>query len=146
VNRDFAEMLAALSDAGAEFLVVGAYALAAHDQPRATKDLDIWIGPTLENARRVWTALVAFGAPLQGLVVDDFAVPGIIFQIGQEPNRIDIITEISGVTFDEAWPNRMIVTSGVTYSVLGKAELIRNKRASGRPMDLIDADNLENDT
>ncbi len=85
MNRDFAEMLSALSDAGAEFLVVGAHALAAHGRPRATGDLDIWVRPSAENAERVWSALARFGAPLAALTRRDLQTPGIEFQIGVEP-------------------------------------------------------------
>jgi hypothetical protein len=139
-------MLSALSAAGADCLVIGAHAMAAHDQARATQDIDIWVRPTPENARRVWAALADFGAPLHQLTLDDLSQPGVTFQIGLPPLRIDILTQISGVTFDEAWPNRIVVNDGpLTYSVIGKADLIRNKRAAARPKDLIDADNLEND-
>lgn len=93
MNRDFVEMLSALCDAEAEFLVVGAHALAAHELPRATQDLDLWIRATPDNAARVWSALASFGAPLQGLTQDDFARPGVVFQIGLPPYRIDILTE-----------------------------------------------------
>jgi hypothetical protein len=143
VNRDFVEMLSALSEAGAEFLVVGAHALAAHDRPRATEDLDIWVRPTPENAQRVWRALIAFGAPLDNISIEELSEPGIVYQIGVAPIRIDILTRISGVTFDEAWPNRLITNAyGLTYGVLGREDIIRNKRASGRPKDLLDIDNL----
>jgi hypothetical protein len=144
VNRDFVEILSELSAAGAEFLVVGAHALAAHGRPRATGDLDIWIRPTPENAARVWQALSRFGAPLKDLSVDDLSTPGVVFQIGLAPYRIDILTEISGVSFDEAWPHRIINEfAGQSYAVIGKLELIRNKRAAGRAQDLVDADALE---
>lgn len=146
MNRDFVEMLQELSGAGAEFLVVGGYALAAHDNPRATKDIDIWVRPTLENAERVWSALARYGAPMHELTVADLSVPGLIFQLGVPPQRIDILTVIAGVTFDEAWPNRITSTdpeTGVQYQVIGKAELIANKRAVGRPQDLVDVDHLE---
>ncbi|HEX8620273.1 MAG TPA: DUF6036 family nucleotidyltransferase [Thermoanaerobaculia bacterium] len=144
MNRDFVEMLQALSESGAEFMVVGAYALAAHERPRATGDIDIWVRPAPENARLVWTALLRFGAPLEDLTVDDLSQPGIIFQIGRVPKRIDILTQISGVSFDEAWPNRILVESdGVRYAVIGKHELIQNKLATGRPKDLVDVRNLE---
>jgi hypothetical protein len=144
VNRDFVEMLQELSAAGADFLVVGAHALAAHERPRATGDLDIWVRATPENAQRVWKALVQFGAPLLDLTLEDLSMPGITFQMGQVPQRIDILTDISGVTFEEAWPNRLpIEGDGVRYAVIGKADLIRNKRATARPKDLVDADNLE---
>jgi hypothetical protein len=144
VNRDFAEMLRALSDAGAEFLVVGAHARAAYGEPRATKDLDIWIRATPENAQRVWTALESFGAPLFDLSVDDLASPGMTVQFGVPPYRIDLLTDITGVTFDEAWPNRTTATfAGAAYAVIGKREFVRNKRAAGRPQDLVDADHVE---
>lgn len=144
MNRDFVEMLCALCDAEADFLVVGAHALAAHELPRATQDLDLWVRATPENAVRVWRALAEFGAPLNQVTLDDFARPGVTLQIGLPPYRIDILTEISGVTFEEAWPNRLVVQNyGRTYSVIGKAELIRNKRAAARPKDLVDVENLE---
>jgi hypothetical protein len=144
MNRDFVEMLHELSAAGADFLLVGAYALAAHERPRATGDLDIWVRPSRENAERVWAALVRFGAPLHELTIDDLSSPGITFQMGIEPSRIDILTGISGVTFDEAWPNRLLVEhDGLRYGVIGKKDLIRNKRAAARPKDLLDVSNLE---
>lgn len=145
MNRDFAEMLSALSDAGAEFLVVGAHALAAHGLPRATGDLDIWVRPTLDNARRVLEALRTFGAPLHDLGEDDLARSGTVFQIGVVPNRIDILTEISGVAFEDAWPRReWFVVDGQRLPFLGRADLATNKRAAGRPKDLADLAALEN--
>src|SRR5712691_4522977 len=105
MNRDFAEMLDALSAAEADFLIVGAHALAAHGRPRATGDLDIWVRPTPDNARRV-EALVTFGAPLNELKLDDLALPDVVFQIGIEPARIDILTMLTGLTFDAAWSRR----------------------------------------
>ncbi|HVS31841.1 MAG TPA: hypothetical protein VMS98_10325 [Thermoanaerobaculia bacterium] len=144
MNRDFVEILAALSAAGAEFLVVGAHALAAHKRPRATGDLDIWVRPTSENAKRVWNALVEFGAPLHDLTVEDLATADVVFQMGLPPYRVDILTSISGVTFDEAWPNRIVNEfQGQPYGVIGLRDLIRNKRAAGRPQDVVDADDLE---
>ena len=143
MNRDFVEILRELSAAGADFLVVGAHALAAHDRPRATGDLDIWVRATPENAKKVWRALGVFGAPLHSVTIDDFSTPGITFQMGLPPYRIDILTAISGVTFDEAWPNRISNEfQGQRYAVIGKDDLIRNKIASGRPKDLVDVDAL----
>ncbi len=145
MNRDFAEMLNALSEAGVEYLIVGAHAVALHGHLRATKDLDIWIRPTRENAARVWSALVRFGAPLREVTRDDFATPGTIYQLGIEPNRIDLINDIPAVDFETAWANRATATiDGVEYPVIGRADLIRNKRATGRPHDLEDADALDN--
>lgn len=144
MNRDFDEMLAALSAAGAEFLVVGAHAVAVHGRPRATGDLDLWVRPTADNASRVWQALSAFGAPLSQLTEADLALPDLIFQIGVPPARIDVMTGVSGITFDEAWPRRAIVTvSGRSVPVIGREDLIRNKKASGRPRDLADVAELE---
>jgi hypothetical protein len=139
MNRDFVEMLSALSAAGAEYVVVGAHALAAHGLPRATGDLDLWVRPTPENAERVLTALRAFGAPLHDLSVHDLTSSETVFQIGVPPNRIDLLTSITGVSFDEAWPHRQEVPIGaLTVPVLGRADLVRNKRALGRPRDLAD--------
>jgi hypothetical protein len=96
-------MLSALSEAGADYLIVGAHALAAHGLPRATGDLDIWVRPTNDNADRVWSAIERFGTPRRNLRHEDFCTPDIVFQIGVEPNRIDILTSITGVEFDEVW-------------------------------------------
>lgn len=144
MNRDFAEMLSALSAEGAEFLLVGAHALAVHGFPRATGDLDLWIRPSPENAVRVLAALQRFGAPLLDLTVADLEEPGIVYQIGQPPRRIDLLTAISGVTFEEAWSARVeAVVDGLTFPVLGRDALLRNKRATGRPKDLDDVAKLE---
>jgi hypothetical protein len=146
MNRDFAEMLSALFAARAEFLVVGAHALAAHGFPRATGDLDIWVNATPENAPRVWKALVEFGAPLEDLTVEELSRPGIIFQMGQPPHRIDVITQIDGVVFADAWPNRLEATiDGRVLPLLGRADLVTNKRAAGRPKDVADLATLGED-
>ena len=139
MNRDFVEMLAALSAASVEFLVVGAYAMAAHGLPRATGDIDIWVRPTRENAARVMHAVQAFGAPLFGLTIEDLLRADTVFQIGVAPNRIDILTGITGVGFKAAWPNRLTLTiDDQIVPVIGLADLIRNKTATGRPKDQAD--------
>jgi hypothetical protein len=139
MNRDFVEMLSALSEAGVEYLVVGAHALAAHGIPRATGDIDIWVRPSPENAKKVRAALAAFGAPLFDLTLDDLSRPGTVFQIGVPPGRIDILTAITGVTFEEAWPRRTSVDlQGIVAPLIGRADFIANKRATGRPKDLAD--------
>jgi hypothetical protein len=146
MNRDFVEMLSALSEAGVEFLVVGAHALAAHGVPRATGDLDIWIRADPENAGRVLDALVRFGAPLFDLTARDLVTPDTVFQIGLPPSRIDLLTSISGVEFEAAWANRMPIPIGpLTIPVLGRADFLANKRASGRPKDLADLALLSED-
>ena len=139
MNRDFVEMLSALSEAGADFLVVGAHALAAHGIPRATGDIDIWIRPTSENAQRVHQALAAFGAPLFDLSVSDLSQPGIVFQIGVPPSRIDILTGVTGLTFDAAWPRRISANlMGLSVPIIRRDDFLANKRATGRDKDLAD--------
>ena len=108
-NPDFKDMLLALSDARIDFLLVGAYAVAAHGHPRATGDLDLWVRPDAETAPKVYRVLADFGAPLHDLTVNDLATPGMVFQIGVEPSRIDILTAITGVAFDDAWENRLFI-------------------------------------
>jgi len=144
MNRDFAEMLDALSAAGAEFLIVGAYALVAHGRPRATGALDIWVRPTAENARLFWRALVDFGAPLHELSLDDLSTPGVVFQIGIAPARIDILTSATGLEFETAWSRRQIIeVEERKLPFLSRDDLIRNKAAVGRPRDLADIDDLQ---
>jgi hypothetical protein len=144
MNRDFAEMLDALSAAGAEFLVVGAHALAAHGRPRATGDLDLRVRPTPGNAERVWRALEEFGAPLTEVTRRDFATPDVVFQIGVVPARIDILTALTGLDFDAAWSSRvMFEVEGRILPFLSREDLIRNKTALARPRDLADIDDLE---
>jgi len=125
-------------------MIVGAHALAAHGHVRATKDLDVWVRPTLENASRVLEGLAAFGAPLHDLSAADLAAPGLIFQIGVPPVRIDVITAIDGVEFETAWPDRIGATfADLTVPVLSRHHLIANKKASGRLQDLADVERLE---
>ena len=144
LNRDFLDLFSALSDAEARFLVVGAYAAMLYAEPRYTKDLDVWVEATPENAARVHRALRTFGAPVTDLSVSDLATPGVVFQIGVEPNRIDILTSISAIDFTEAWERRRASTyGGVCIHVLGLDDLIRTKRAAGRPQDLLDVAELE---
>ena len=144
VNPDFRDLFAALNDAGAKYLLVGGYAVAFHSQPRFTKDLDIWVEASVENADRVFVALKTFGAPLKNLTPVDLVQPEMIFQIGVAPNRIDVLTSIDGVTFSEAWDAREKTAYGdQTVPVIGRAQLIQNKRASGRPQDLLDLRSLK---
>jgi len=144
LNQDFQDILQALSDQKTEFLVVGAFAVSYHAEPRATGDIDIWVNPTPENAKHAMAALKQFGAPLFDLTVKDLSTSGVVFQMGLPPSRIDILTSISGVTFQEAWTNRKFVTFGnLKIPVLGREELLKNKKASGRPKDLLDVLILE---
>jgi hypothetical protein len=144
MNRNFRELLSAFSGESVEYLIAGAYALAAHGVPRATGDLDVWIRPSAENAERVFRALATFGAPLTGMTEEDFRVPGAVFQIGVPPQRIDVLTLLDGISFEQAWTHRTEVDlSGLKVPVIGRADLIRNKRAVGRPQDLADVARLE---
>ncbi len=146
-NPDFRDLLAAFNENGVEYLIVGAHALAVHGHIRATKDLDVWVRPDPMNAPRVMRALRAFGAPLHDLSELDLVQPGLIFQIGVPPVRIDIVTEIDGVDFADAWPARIATRFGdQAVAVLSRAHLIRNKRATGRTQDLADAEWLESRT
>ena len=144
LNSDYKDMLQVLLDHGVKFLLVGAYAMGAHGYPRATGDIDIWIEPSEENSERVYSSMVAFGAPLHDIDETTFAKPGIVFQIGVVPRRIDIITAISGVGFNDAYQQRQIVDiEGLSIPILSLVDLIRNKRATGRDKDRLDADQLE---
>ena len=144
MNPDYRDMLSALSEEGVEFLVVGAYALAAHGLPRATGDIDILIRPTEANASRAIEALRRFGAPLRDLSAQDLCQAGTVYQIGVAPRRIDLLTAIDGVSFEEAWLSRISVTIGsLVVPVIGRGALLKNKRATGRPRDLADVDQLE---
>ena len=144
VNPDFSDLFAALNAEGAEYLLVGGYALAVHAAPRYTRDLDVWVHPTAENATRVHRALARFGAPLGDLGPSDLASPGLVFQIGIAPNRIDVLTAIDGVAFPEAWQEREATTyGGQAVPVISRRHLEANKRASGRAQDLADLEALE---
>jgi hypothetical protein len=143
VNPDFVALLRELTATETRFMVVGAYALAHHARPRATGDLDVWVEPTPENAVRVHAALRAFGAPLADLSVEDLSRPELVYQIGVVPRRIDILTTLTGITFSEAWQTRVVGPFGDTScAFLGRAQLIQNKRALGRPRDLADLEAL----
>ncbi len=146
MNRDFVEMLSALAAAGADYLIVGAHAMAAHGRPRATGDIDVWVRPTPDNAQRVWQALVAFGAPLSDLSQQDLVDADMVFQMGVAPCRIDVMTSVDGLTFEGAWKNRITVEiEDLGVPVLGRADLLINKRAAGRPKDLADVVWLESE-
>jgi len=144
VNPDFVALLRELSAAEARFLVVGGYAVSFHSRPRATGDIDVWVEPTAANATRVFQALRAFGAPLQDLAEADLAQPDVVYQIGVPPRRIDLLTSLTGLSFDQAWVDRTPgLLGGLEVSFIGREALIRNKRALGRARDLADLESLE---
>jgi predicted nucleotidyltransferase len=143
LNKDYKEMLQCLLEEKVKFLLVGAYAVAVHGYPRATKDIDFFVWATPENASSLMKALIKFGAPLDKISESDFSSKGIVFQIGNSPRRIDIITSASGVDFEQAYKNRQVVfLEGLEVPVISLQDLIVNKRASGRTQDLADVEKL----
>jgi hypothetical protein len=144
VNPDFRDLFSAFNAASVRYLLVGGYAVGFHAEPRFTKDLDVWIEASPSNAQRAYDALRAFGAPVGELSAGDLAGPDRILQIGVPPNRIDVVTSIDGVQFDTAWAERVETQYGdQTIQVIGRAELVANKLASGRPQDLLDVELLQ---
>ncbi|MHC4956590.1 MAG: hypothetical protein ACYTGZ_22350 [Planctomycetota bacterium] len=144
MSSDYRDLFAAFNARQVEFLVVGAHALAAHGLIRATKDLDVWVRPSAENAPRVFAALAEFGAPMFDLSEEDLCTPGVVFQVGVEPLRIVVLTRITAVEFEEAWATRLESEfEGEPVAVLSRELLIRNKTATGRTQDRADVEWLE---
>lgn len=144
LNSDFKELLSILNEAQVRYLVVGGYAVIEHTEPRYTKDIDIWVSPTRDNAERVYASLKQFGAPLSNITIEDFTNPGIVYQMGRPPARIDVLTGLTGLDFESAWSNRVEGSYGeVRTQFLSIEDLIINKRAAGRPQDLMDVESLQ---
>jgi predicted nucleotidyltransferase len=144
LNSEWIELLRSFNASGVKYLVVGGHAVMFYAEPRYTKDLDLWIEASPENAHKTFTALANFGAPLSGMSPQDFEREGFVYQLGVPPVRVDIVMSIDGVTFAEAWPNRREAACGsekVAY--IGREDLIKNKIASGRHIDLHDAELLK---
>jgi hypothetical protein len=142
-NIDLIDLLLALNAEGAKYLIIGGYAFALHGKIRATKDADIFVGTDPENAKKVWRALKAFGAPLSSLKPEDLTMPEIFFIMGRPPRQIDIITTIDGVEFEKAWKKRVKADYGnVPTYYIGRADLVANKKAAARPQDLLDVEYL----
>ena len=143
-NQDFKDLFNILNAEKVEYLIVGAHAVIYYTEPRYTKDLDILVKPTIENAHKVWRALQRFGAPLQGVTIGDFTDPQIIYQIGIEPNRIDILMSIAGVEINSVFENHVTTNyDGIPIRIINKAELIKAKKAAGRLQDQLDLEHLE---
>ncbi len=146
LTQDFIEFIECCARRDVRFLIVGGYAVAAHGHPRATKDLDVWVLIDPTNAQHLIEALDDFGMGSIGLTAADFLEPEIVVQLGYPPIRIDLLTSITGVTFDECWPNRVVIdVGGVDAGFISADDLITNKRAAARPQDLVDADKLEHE-
>lgn len=143
-NPDFRDLLYAFCGEGVEFLIVGAHAVMRYTEPRYTKDLDIWVNPTPENASRVMRALAIFGAPLDGVKEADFTDPEVVYQIGVAPSRVDVLTSVAGLHFRDAHDRRVEGTyGGVPVAFPNKEDLIAAKRASARPQDMLDIERME---
>ena len=143
MNSDFKELLSIFNARQVKYLVVGGYAVSEYSEPRYTKDLDIWIEASLENAAKVFAALKQFKAPLSDLTTSDFAEEGNFYQMGRPPVRIDILMSVEGLKFIEAWENRQITNLFDTETnFISHDDLIRSKEAAGRPQDLLDIENL----
>lgn len=148
MNPDFVDFLAALLLAEARFLVVGAHALAVHGVPRATGDIDIWIDRSPPNVALVWRAMADFGVPAAapGVQRSDLEAPDTVIQIGLPPRRIDVLTDVTGLVFEPAWESRVVHRIGaLDVPFLGREDLVRNKRATGRYKDLGDIEALGED-
>ena len=144
LNNHYKDILSILSEKKVKFILVGAYAMAVHGYPRSTMDIDLWVMPDPKNALLVLQTLGEFGAPVDNLSPDDFQKKDLIFQIGVAPCRIDIITSIDGLNFDNAFSRSELVDiEGIPVHVLSITDLIINKRATGRTKDLADAETLE---
>ena len=143
VNSDFSELLNIFKRNSVKYLIIGGYAFIQYAEPRFTKDLDVLVAANPENAKVIYQSLLEFGAPLQDLTEDDFAREGYFYQMGSPPVRVDILMDIPGVKFEEAWERRLeTYFDDVAVSFISKQDLIAAKRASGRPRDLLDIELL----
>ncbi|MGP0066760.1 MAG: DUF6036 family nucleotidyltransferase [Isosphaeraceae bacterium] len=143
MNSDFRDLLRLFNARKVRYLEVGGYAVMKYTEPRYTKDLDVWVEATPKNAKAVFAALRNFGAPLADLTEADFAKEGFFYQMGRPPARVDILMSLQSVRFADAWSNRVASDfDGVTGHVISRSDLIANKRAVGRPQDLVDLDSL----
>lgn len=143
MNSDFKELLKIFSEEKVKYMIIGGYAVAKHAEPRYTKDLDIWISNSRNNAERIYQALSKFGSPLADITIEDFTVPTLVYQIGIEPSRIDIIMGLENLDFGECWENKETVQLGeVETYFISIDDLIKSKEFAGRPQDLMNVANL----
>ena len=144
LSNDWRELLESLNSRGIDYVVVGAHSLAFHGRPRYTGDLDILVRATRENAAKLVDLLNQFGFADAGFKESDFTEPDQLIQLGRAPNRIDLLTSITGVTTDQALASKVSADlDGIPVFILAKDALIRNKRAVGRPQDIADLKALE---
>ena len=144
LSDDMLDLLKGFNARGVEYLIVGGHAVNAYTEPRGTKDIDVWVKPEMINAQKVFEALAEFGAPLEGLSVEDFTDEESFFIIGINPNRIDILKKIPGLEFAGAYQNReTFALKDVRASFLSLDDLILAKQASARPQDIADVEKLK---
>ena len=146
ISSDFSDLLFLLNEEKVEYLLVGGYAVSIHSEPRYTKDIDIWVRPSPENAKKIYSALTKFGAPLKSLNIEesDFTNEDCFVQFGREPVRVDFLMSLKGLNFDEAWSRKEIINlGGLKVNLIGKNDLIVSKKLVGRPQDLIDVESLK---
>lgn len=144
LNQDFKEFIQLLNDNQVKYLIIGGYAVAIHGHPRYTKDIDIWVEMSSENAQKLMNALTQFGFGSLGLSAQDFQTPDQIIQLGYPPNRIDLITTPDGIDFDTCYSLKLEVNlNDITVNFIDLENLKKNKKASGRFQDLADLENLE---
>jgi hypothetical protein len=144
LGKDVRDLLALFAKHGVRYLIVGGFAVAVHGVPRYTKDMDLWVEASPDNAVKIVAAIGEFGFASLGLVADDFTAPDMVIQLGYEPNRIDLLTGLTGVQFADAYPRRITTMIGdIEVTIIDRESLIANKRALGRPQDLADAEELE---
>jgi len=143
INSDFRDLLQSLNEGGVRYLIVGGYAVMVHTEPRYTKDLDLWIEPAADNAKRMIASLAEFGAPTKDIAPGDFVEPDVFFQIGVEPVRVDIMTSVAGLDFNPAWNRRVMVDfGGASAPVLCREDVLKAKVAAGRVRDQLDVKKL----
>lgn len=143
IPSDYKDLLKILNKHKVKYLIVGAYAVIYYTEPRYSKDIDIWVGPEIENAKRVFEALKEFGAPLRGMTFNDFTNKNLFYQMGVAPVRVDIIMGISDINFDTAWKSRIKTKiDNIETNIIGIEELLDSKEKIKRPVDLIDIKNL----
>lgn len=143
MNQDFKDLLQAFNEERVKYLIVGGYALIKYTEPRYTKDLELWVSPDRDNGDKVFRALIKYGAPVSSMAASDFTREGFFFTMGIAPNRIDILFDLTGLTFATAWERReRVVIGDIETNFLSRVDLIINKEAVGRKQDLADVEKL----
>lgn len=143
LSPDLREFIELLNSKEVKYVIVGGHAVVFHGYPRLTVDVDFFVECSAENARRLEEVMHDFGFSSLGLTAKDFLEPGQVVQLGRAPNRIDLLTSLSGVTFEEAWQTKVAAKFGdLSVFILGRESLVKNKKATGRPQDLADLDNI----